>query len=71
MGFPLPGVRVRIAEFKTSLDGSKVYYDILAEGNSKATKVEPGKVKNLFYPYYNSIITIMKMVDSRSGWTTR
>lgn len=44
VGFPLPGVRVRIAEFKTSLDGSKVYHDIIAEGNCKATKVEPGKV---------------------------
>lgn len=57
MGFPLPGVRVRIAEFKTSLDGSKVYYDILAEGNSKATKVEPGKVKKFvlyIHPYHNS-----------------
>ena len=42
---PLPDVRVRIAEFKSSADGSKVFYDILAEGNSKATKIEPGKVK--------------------------
>lgn len=44
VGLPLPGVRVRIAEFKTSSDGTRVYYDILAEGNAKATKVEPGKV---------------------------
>lgn len=45
VGLPLPEVRVRIAEFKKGADGSKVYYDILAEGNVKATKVEPGKVR--------------------------
>jgi hypothetical protein len=47
VGLPIPGVRVRIAEFKTKSDGAKIYYDILAEGNHKATKVEPGKVKIL------------------------
>jgi hypothetical protein len=51
VGLPIPGVRVRIAEFKTSSDGAKVYYDILTEGNHKATKVEPGKVKNHIYIY--------------------
>lgn len=44
VGFPLPGVRVRIAELKTSTDASKTYYDTIVEGNHKATKVEPGKV---------------------------
>jgi malonyl-CoA/methylmalonyl-CoA synthetase len=47
VGLPIPGVRVRIAEFKISSDGAKVYYDILAEGNHKATKVEPGKVRKI------------------------
>ena len=47
VGLPIPGVRVRIAEFKTKSDGAKIYYDILAEGNHKATKVEPGKVNTL------------------------
>lgn len=46
VGLPLPNVRVRVAEFKAGgVDGKKVYYDILAEGNSNATKIVPGKVR--------------------------
>lgn len=45
VGFPLPDVRVRIAEFKSAADGTESdQYDIVAEGNFKATKVQPGKV---------------------------
>ncbi|XP_057370808.1 malonate--CoA ligase ACSF3, mitochondrial-like [Daphnia carinata] len=77
VGFPLPGVRVRIAEFKTSLDGSKVYYDILAEGNSKATKVEPGKAglsgellvrgNSVFQGYWNKP-DVTEKEFTKDGW---
>jgi len=42
VGLPLPDVRVRIAELKTG-NGGKTYYDVFANGNSKATNVVPGR----------------------------
>jgi len=42
VGMPLPDVRVRIADFKSD-GGSKGRYETIAEGNFKATRVEPGK----------------------------
>lgn len=56
----MPDVRVRIAEFKSSADGAKVFYDIIAEGNSKATKVEPGKVRSSVTLYYLNFKQVMK-----------
>jgi len=46
VGLPLPDVRVRIAELKTGNAG-KTYYDVFANGNSKATNVVPGRVINI------------------------
>lgn len=77
VGFPLPGVRVRIAELKTSANGSKTYYDIIAEGNHKATKVEPGKAgmqgelmvrgPNVFQRYWNKPDATDKEF-TKDGW---
>ena len=39
-------VQVRIADFKNAED-TKGHYDIIAEGNFKGTKVEPGKVSTV------------------------
>lgn len=77
VGLPIPGVRVRIAEFKISSDGAKVYYDILAEGNHKATKVEPGKAglsgellvrgNSVFQGYWNKPEATEKEF-TKDGW---
>ena len=37
---------MRIADFKNA-DDTKGHYDIIAEGNFKGTKVEPGKVSTI------------------------
>ena len=39
-------MQVRIADFKNAED-TKGHYDIIAEGNFKGTKVEPGKVSTV------------------------
>lgn len=77
VGLPIPGVRVRIAEFKTKSDGAKIYYDILAEGNHKATKVEPGKAglpgellvrgNSVFQGYWNKS-EVTEKEFTKDGW---